>query len=585
MARPVAGDSGLLFGTSPHRPEKVALVVLIISIYAFGLYCSIAAVNFGNHPDEWLILQSIQNAFRTGLFIQRWYVYGSLMFDIGSVFAMFDYLTNPAKFDDIAQIAAPVLDPSSRFPLQSMVGYFIYDSEFHLSLRQLFAALSLLVVFPAAHLTWLLTGRTAATLFTGVLAGFCFELNYHARWIVGDALMALFGFVCIYLAIVFLLSERNSREKWLIALSSAAGAASASAKYTGAVFLLAPLLAILLKEAPLFSPESRGIVDRSSSLLRRGFMCAAIFLVAFVVLNPGFLLEPFKFWSDLEWARVRYGGGVNTFYDVTSWQENTLLSLIYTFIAVPSPFLILSALACICFALGIYWRPSRGRWALLVLWVPVLLFFALVATQRVMVVRNLLPVVPFVAVICGLGLAEINRRAPSIHWAVTAFCIVFGLFNGAYLWSAAASVQMRDQEQNTANLIEYIRDNPQVQFAVHPSVGTRHPEMLSLGNTHMLTAESPDANAQWVVMYGEDYRMEAVSEVVHCSTNRLGAHLSFGALESSVDFYPATNGNISGDAEQRYILVPPVVYAAIVRDVPERGLSICWPIFFFRWVY
>jgi hypothetical protein len=547
------------------EPSLIWAAVAVIVVYLVAVYCSLRGVNFGNHPDEWHVIKSIENSFHDGIFLQRWYGWGSLGYDIGAATAMLAYLIHPAAHASILKsFSAEAVSP---------VGYFAQHSHFNLMVRLICAVVSLTVILPTAHLPWLLTRRAWPSILSAIVVGFSFQLNYHSRWYTGDAPLMMFGFAAVYLSIIHYRSVGRSGYGWLVGAAMSA-AFAASAKYTGAMFLMAPLLAAVLKGAigsPTATPNIRLTLLR---LAIDWFVCGLAFALTFVALNPACVIEPFAFIADVKHVQQLYAHGAHTNQDVTSRPENVLLSLLFVFLLAPSQYFVLSLIILALFWLG-FMRPRHRIGEMMLLVVPFALFFALLAWQQVFVARNLAVMIPFLAVMCGLGAAWLSDSWPGYRQALPLLCLVFAVANGSYIWRSAAGVKHpQSPEGYQAQMADYIAQHPDQTFSIFETI--KYSKILSLPNT------KPFADAasmgDFVAIDSDAYRAWVGPEHRHCSTNRPGLYTWFGPRDSSFEYYTGMIGI------ERYILVDRQTAQQTLNQTPMNR-SVCWPLMKFRWVY
>jgi len=536
-------------------------------IYLIAVYCSLRGVNFGNHPDEWRVLKAVEDSFRSGIFLQRWYEWGSLGYDIGAITAVLSYLTRGAAHDAIVQTV-------NLAAMEPPVGYFKQHGDFNLLVRSIDATISLLIVFPVAHLTWRLTKQLWPSILAAIVVGLSFQLNYHSRWYVGDALMMMFGFLSVYLAVVYLQSNRRFSWVWL-ASSAIAAAISAAAKYTGGMFLIAPALAVALKAVVQTSAQWPAIRLRVPRVAGEWAICAFAFGLTFVLLNPAVLVEPFVFVSNLKHMQQLYANGVGTNQDVTSRPENVLLSLLFTFLAAPSQYSMLSPIVLLLFCAG-FWELRRNPVEGLILVLPFALFFFLLSWQKVFVARNLLPMLPFVAVVCGCGAASLLDAWPKFRYVLPALCLVFLAANGSYLWLSARQINKMTTQQELAEMRDYIAQRPATVFSIDKSVPDKDREFLGLPNARPFVDAS--SMGDFVAIDANAFRNLVGVERRHCSTNRPGLYTVFGPRDSTFDYYTAMIGG------GRYVVMSRNTFQQVLEQKPFDGL-ICWPLMALRWEY
>jgi hypothetical protein len=122
----------------------------------------------------------------------------------------------------------------------------------------------------------------------------------------------------------------------------------------------------------------------------------------YLITTPGTLLQPMLFLSALRFMSSHYASGHGA-YTTSTGAPHLWRMLEYFLLVVPSPYLPV-AIGCTALAAAGALRAVRQTplWAALVFSFPLLyvLYFSL---QRVMIVRNLIAVAPFIAVAAALG--------------------------------------------------------------------------------------------------------------------------------------------------------------------------------------
>jgi 4-amino-4-deoxy-L-arabinose transferase-like glycosyltransferase len=291
-------------------------------------------------------------------------------------------------------------------------------------MRGVFLSVSALVVLGV----FLAARRRAGpweSLFAAGLVATSWEVAYHARWIAPD--MILTALVALYIAALLRVHEGKG---CLISCALLAGLATGT-KYTAGLLLL-PILLFWWRTTPERQP-------------RRLAGALAAFAGAFLDSTPGAVLQPVRFWRDIAFERFHYSVGHYGF-GVDSSLEHLGLMLQWIGASLGSPYAPLALLVTFLALVGAVssWRSDRLE-AVLLLLVPVIwvLFFA---TQKVLFVRNLLPVAPFIALFAARGLTNIASSLPDRARALPGLlgaCVL--ILNGSWMWDASASIRERQE--------------------------------------------------------------------------------------------------------------------------------------------
>lgn len=328
-----------------------------------------------------------------------------------------------------------------------------------------------------------------------ILVGLSWEVGYHARWIAPDGLVLSLGALTMLCAL---------RGTWLTGAAAAAGLAC-SAKYPAGLFLVPVLLA--------------------ADTARRRTGALAVFAAAYLATTPGTVLDAPRFLADIREELAIYASG-HFGYTVSGPLEHLRLALDYLGLVAFSRYAEVSA----AFAgLALYGAATalreERRKSIVYLSFPVL-YLAYFSFQKVLIARNLLVLIPFMAVMAARGWGEALRRLPRPVYrrAFIGTTALFFLLNLAWLASAAASI--RRPGEDLAGLAAYLDSHPKTRFALSPKAAAA----LSRPRT-------PLADAEQAVLYASEVASE------RWLANRRGyAAAWFGPYEVNFDYYPTWQG-------------------------------------------
>lgn len=407
---PAAGVSGQL----PLRAQRlapVALAVLCVVVFVAG----VIGIDYGVHWDEPLLTHAVSRSFQTGLLLPRWYEWPSMCYHIALVCT-----------------APEVVNPAVS------VQEFVLTKPFSLRLRAVFLFLSL----GALVWTYLLVvgwrGSRLEALLAAAFLGTSWEMVYHARWVATDGLFMQFGVLTMLL--VFTSLRSAGRERWLAWAAIAAGVATGT-KYQGGLLLLPVFVAAVQRRG-----EEAGLGMR----LRRVGKLLGLYAIAFVLTTPGSVMEPTNFLRSIRWQMDRFAAG--------HWGHSVAPGL-------PHMALITTYLGAVAFsrywvcALGISALMLAGvlevcrrspRQAALFLLFPVV-YVVYFATQRVMFVKNLVGLLPFLAVCAGIGAGAVYEWLRPRRWAAGLFVAVLLVGIGANVqWLVRSSLSVRLTRKDAA---------------------------------------------------------------------------------------------------------------------------------------
>jgi len=185
----------------------------------------------------------------------------------------------------------------------------------------------------------------------------------------------------------------------------------------------------------------------------------AVFTATFLASTPGAVLQPLRFWRDVAFERFHYGEAGHYGFGVDAGLEHLGLMMRWISAALASPYAPVALLVSFLALVGAFhsWRRDPVEAALLLL-VPVswVLFFS---TQKVLFVRNLLPIAPFLALFAARGLSALGRsmtgRARTALGLIGASILAV---NAAWGWEASSSIGARRAEtrDDVAALMSWI---------------------------------------------------------------------------------------------------------------------------------
>ena len=408
--------------------------VLTAALIVLSLWNGLRSIDFGFHWDELVHLETVKIALAEQTLLPGgFYDYPSFLF----------FLTV------VARVGQRILEP---------LGVGQTDQDFIILGRSLF-----FVVTVAGAAFLYAAGRrisgTLSGLFAVITYLFSWQLTYHARWIAPDALLASIGALFIW-TLVRRTTTPNARlarlGPYLVA------GLAAGTKYQGAFLVLGALaLDVLLR-------EDLSLRQTALALLRG----IASFIIAFVVITPGILLQPWKVYAAIRERAEHYAEGHGLHLGAQSEVLNTprefgtalLRSFAFDF---SSHVLWLSALIfslAIIGALILGRKQSRLTLALLI---GPFGFFLYSLTLVVFIIRNFLIFFPFITFFAAVAVGAVctSRRTPVIVKWGSIFAIIcystFGIINQT---KDATAINQRGPEQLARMIADYIRDsNPSTQ--------------------------------------------------------------------------------------------------------------------------
>jgi hypothetical protein len=391
----------------------------VAALTAWFIACSWVGADFGQHWDEvpW-ILSGVAKSIRGGTMLPPHYMYPSFLHDVVMVSAL---IGDTSWTKEGARVAEMM--------------------PFIVTMRRIFAVIASLTILWVFLLVRMWRDEPLEALLAAAIAAGSWELNYHSRWITVDPLMVQ----CAALTLCCAVAGYRRQSVRLLRASAVAAGLACSAKYTGGLLLVTVIAACWFSR------------DR----IRRVLEALPLFALGFIAATPGALLEPRKMLSGvLEQSQIyATGWGV---YSVTPGVEAGSLLAQYLGLVLFSHTPLIAAFFAIA-AIGgaiVIAREDR-RAAVIVLVFPVL-YLALFATRHVMIVRNMLVMVPFLAALAAIGIdLRTQLRRVVVGGGIAAMVII----NLAWLWTAARSIR-RPPAVYLAQLAEYLDAYPDRRVAL-----------------------------------------------------------------------------------------------------------------------
>lgn len=254
-----------------------------------------------------------------------------------------------------------------------------------------------------------------------LLLSFSNEFLYHSRWVVPDTIMAFWSTTTV--ACVLLALRKGSMK--LLYVAAVLTGITIATKYTS-LFLLCPLCACCL----MLPHESR------AQGLKRCLLLVAAAIGSFFAACPGIIVENAKFWRTLAPVVSDYSTGHGG-YSVPPGLPHLARSLLYLSTQWFSGSMALNLVLSAFCVWGIAsWLAHRKRETALIL---LYLFFytVFIVSHKVMLVRNLMLLFPFLAIFTARGIVSAGSRLPSLPARLLSSGVLAAIV-------ATAGVEMRD---------------------------------------------------------------------------------------------------------------------------------------------
>jgi hypothetical protein len=364
---------------SDRRISMICGALLFIMFITFGLL----GVDFGRHWDEPKLLRAVENAFESRRFLPGWYQYPSFTFWIG---LLSKYVVVGLNTLTGTELSLTIMWRSVMIAMTALSGLWTY------------------------LLAQRITNRHSTALMASGMLMLSPELLYHSRWIAPDALMMQLGILCTLLLYASCSGSSCPRRR-LLQASMLAGLAC-STKYPGGLFIVPIVLMSWL------------ILPKHKNWSSRLISCAAptcTFICTVLLTTPGIILETGQFLADVESEIHHYRRGHAT-YGVAPGLEHLWLNVRYLLLCLSDVTWMQMVLSVPI--IGGYIKVVRlGKYAVITFLTVPSLYLIYFSAQRVMIVRNLLVLLPFIVILAAIGMQSIARRLPVDKriWALCGF--------------------------------------------------------------------------------------------------------------------------------------------------------------------
>ncbi len=495
--------------------EKLPEIVLALTSAIF-LMTGIWGLDFGVHWDERTrMIGPIVNCLHFRSVLPQFYWYPSFTIDLGLLALLPEAI--PLFFSGHRDLFMPALQ-------QVAVGQsFLFRMRI---LSLVVSGLTLVWTY-----LWVRSWRKNKWEAVGAAAllGSSWELATHSRWFTVDTFALHFTTLTLMAAWIFLKKPSLQKIFW----AGAAAGLSAGSKYNAGLILLPVLY--------LAATDKR--IQQKGRFVLTALGAALLF---FFLSTPGALFQTRIFFEGLTYQQQVYGSGHSAF---TVPRGIPHLGLMLSYLATTAgspffPFALGIALLAVIGLIDLIATDKRTATAFLIF--P-LLQLLLLSVQRLMVVRNILGLLPFGAVLAVRGISRIldqENRSRGFAWGLIGLLSGGILCNEVWLVYAAQTVAHRRTLSWKSQLMEELRD-------------IKPPVLLSANVTTDLEKEMTDFKFEKIdnwpetgvaIFYDTDVKNETDWTAL---TNRWEPRLKIiGPLEVNYNYYPTWAG------DRRFVIVP-----------------------------
>jgi hypothetical protein len=475
------------------KPRALLVVTTPVILYAFLLINGMLGIDFGKHWDEGFFVIQAQETFESGILLPSRYIYPSFCYDL-TVIGIVVYRAILGNID-IATLAQ--------------------DYNFYLFMRFVYCAIASLTVVWVYVLAFKIGERYWPSLVAGLVVCSSFEFSYHSRWAVSDCVAVQFA--TLSTLFVFLNISRRSK----ILLGALVAGIAAGTKYTAGIVCV-NVLALVLDGVRVNRKDAKAVA------VELGFFCASLF-AGFVLTTPGSILEMSQFLQDLAWQKGIYSTG-HLGYTVAPGLGHVGKILCYTALSLFSKNSAISAVVFAAALLGAFSLLMRRQWHLFCLFGVMVLYIAFVASFDVMIVRNLLVILPFFALLASLGCRYLGDwiQAGRVNVAIDIGISALLCYSCSSVVVASLSVYNKDKIDMAQEVQEYIQHNRGKKFYFSPKA-------LALKNVQN-NADTP-SEGSYVMFFKDEipytqYRANVFNQFVR----------TIGVDDVNFNYYPTWSG-------------------------------------------
>ena len=363
-------------------------------------------------------------------------------------------------------------------------------------------------------------------LFSAAFLGLSWEMAYHARWIAPEGILLQFAALTMMLALTsYLLSTPLSYARiWLFCTAAAAGLACGT-KYQGAALLLPVLCTAAVLPRPHFSVKPLPLY----------LPLVGIFAGVFVLTTPGIIAEPANVLRAL-FIEIFGGKNENMGHLVKPGLEHYALMISYISRVLLSPFQSVSLLFFLLLIVGGWAVCIQDiKIALIFLCFPIF-YFLFIGLQKTMLVRDVLVLLPFFAVLCALGveyLLKISRVLKFCQYGIIGILTLCLLANAGWMGYAALTITSRAEINYDSFLDRYITKRPNQKFVLSPLVSQKL--TTSLPKTYENVVQEIRFGVKVIFFSSEAKVMKSQWPANHAGRYQL---LGSGPYEINFDYYP-----------------------------------------------
>ncbi len=448
---------GIADACTECRWRRLMRLLPALLIYGVVVATGLRGIDYGFHADEkGKNIKYLTRMVATETLLPEDYIYPSVIYWVGLA----------ALTPDVAWLFVDHPPEGRVSHLTSIV-----DSDaFQLRMRSLFLMIACLAVIWVYLIVLLWRKSVWEASVASAALGWSWEFAYHARFIAPDCLVVQFGALTL---LCCMLAHLRGSQAWLYAAAVAAGLTTGT-KYPAGLLLLPVMVA-----AHWACPAGADLKARAMAI---GKLLAA-FAIAFLMSTPGMLLRPTYFLHSVHYVMTCYSEGWYN-YTVAGFGDHVGKLGTYLTGVLFSPFPPI-AYAVFGFAMLGLLALARESWrtAMVFLIFPVI-YFLYFGTQRAMLIRNMLVLMPFLSVLAARGAVVTAGWLSGIMASIAPGRVVQGGF--ALLLAVGLAINAGWLVYAAETIADRVARGPQHQRTPYETLMQQHDEVfLDQLHTHM----------------------------------------------------------------------------------------------------
>jgi len=252
-------------------------------------------------------------------------------------------------------------------------------------------------------------------------------------------------------------------------------------------------------------------------------------MVTFIVSTPGAIIEPISFIKDIVYEINHYKSGHGG-YTVDSITHHSWLMFNYFTFAIFSKYGLLAFVLFVFVCFGIYDLILNEKRNIAIWFFMVPIFYLLYfANQKVMIVRNLLVLLPFLAILASRGISYciiqlVQTKKIRILLSI-GICVII-LVNLAWLHRAAESISYRAVINHRVNIISYLAAHSNDKYFLSDMINEMVKSCINVGQINVtdvvekadyviFSSDEIKPRTKWIVNQHGTYKMVSGINVVN----------------------------------------------------------------------